>query len=57
MLCKASSGFNAVHIKIAMAYFPDLEQIVQQFIWNQNQPQIASAILRKKNEVEGNHRT
>ena len=36
-----------------MAYFTDVEQIFQKFIWNQNRTQIASAILRKKNKVRG----
>ena len=31
-----------------MAYFTDLEQIFQKFIWNQKRPWIASEILRKK---------
>ena len=36
-----------------MAYYPDLVQIFQKFIWNQKRPQIASAILRKKKKVGG----
>ena len=36
-----------------MAYFTDVEQIFQKFIWNQNRTQIASAILIKKNKVGG----
>ena len=34
-----------------MAYFTDPEQIFQIFIWKEERPQIASAILRKKNKV------
>ena len=35
-----------------MAYFTDLEQIFQKFVWNQKRPQIASVILRK-NKIGG----
>ena len=35
-----------------MAYFTDIEQVFQNFLWNQKRSQIASAILRK-NKVGG----
>ena len=43
--------FNTIPIKIQMAYFIDLEQIFPKFVCNHKRPQIASAILRKKNKV------
>ena len=43
--------FNAIPIKIPVMYFTDLKQILQKFILNYKNPQIASAIFRKKNRV------
>ena len=35
ILPKAIYRFNAIPTKIQMAYFKDLEQVFQKFIWNQ----------------------
>ena len=36
-----------------MAYFTELEQILQKFIWSQRRPKIVSEILQKKNKAGG----
>ena len=53
ILHNATFRFNAIPIKMPMAYFTDLEQILQIFIRNQKRPQIAIAILRKKKNKAG----
>ena len=53
ILLKTIYRFNAIPIKPQMVFFTELVQKISQYVWKCKKPQIAKAILRKKNGAGG----
>ena len=53
LLQNAFYRFSVIPIKFQMKIFTELEQKITHFLWKHKRPQIAKAVLRKKNPAGG----